>query len=178
MSLMTSQYVFLLDVYTSGEIVPTPEDVTDPNPNWYIQDPVSGEIIYDPTPDQPASGDEGQIVRDTSLVYPGLPPGTVMAKVEGILEGGIRVAGTTQRFSEIYENVDWIEVRTDAPLHKGHVITNIRYRHGEAVGWREEEIKDYPPTSFVVMGLTPVTAPFVGVIEYKGLAQRRDPQAI
>jgi hypothetical protein len=178
MGIMDSKYTMLVDVYTSGAYVPDFEDVTPPtNPGW-TQDPVSGEIIFDPTPDIPDNSDEGTIARDTSLVYKNLPPGTVWANVQGILSGGIRVAGTTQRFSEVYENIDWIQISTDAPLHKGHVISNIRYRKTGSTGWVEEEIKDYPPTSFVVMGMTPVTAPFAGVIEYKGLAQRRDPQGV
>lgn len=179
MGIMDSKYTMLVDVYTSGNMVPDSNDFVTPptNPGW-AQDPVSGEIIFDPTPDDPDNQDEGTIVRDASFIYQNLPPGTVWANIQGVLQGGIRVAGTTQRFSEVYENIDWVQVSTNAPLRKGHILSNIRYRKTGQVGWREEEIKDYPATSFVVMGMTPVTAPFVGVIEYKGLAQRRDPQAV
>lgn len=94
----------------------------------------------------------------------------------GIMDGGIRVAGTTERFSEIYENVDWVKAvfPKNTSITKRDRVTNIR-SHGEVV-WSNEEADGNVPTVFNVMGVTPVLDPFARVLELSVLLQRAEVQ--
>jgi len=95
----------------------------------------------------------------------------------GILEGGIRVAGTTERFGNIYENVDWgkMEFYSGAPITKRSQITNVRNLRGVII-WREEEIEGSPPTIFDVQGVTPIVDAFGNNSENTALVQRHEIQ--
>lgn len=99
----------------------------------------------------------------------------------GILEGGIRVAGTTERFGNIYENVDWakMEFGPGAPISKRSQVTNVRNLKGIII-WREEEMEkvsgQFPPTVFDVQGVTPVVDAFGRQTENSALLQRHEIQ--
>jgi hypothetical protein len=104
---------------------------------------------------------------------------TVQDPDSGAIErnGGIRAAGTTQRFSDIYENVDWaiIQFPASVVLSKYDRVTNISNSKGQLI-WREEEINQAPATVFQVMGSTPVVDPFGNHIENTALLQRAQVQ--
>lgn len=95
----------------------------------------------------------------------------------GILEGGIRVAGTTERFGNIYENVDWgkMEFGPGQPISKRSQVTNVRNLKGVII-WREEEMDGNPPTIFDVQGVTPVVDAFGNHTENTALVQRHEIQ--
>lgn len=101
----------------------------------------------------------------------------VLCFAHGIMEGGIRVAGTTERFSEIYENVDWANMRfgVGEPINKQSQIRNLRDLRGNII-WREEEMVGAPPTIFDVQGVTPVVDPFGRHSENSALLQRHEIQ--
>ena len=108
--------------------------------------------------------------------------GTVLNNISliarGVIDGGIRVAGTTERFSEIYENVDWVKATfpKGVPLTKRDRVTNIRNKRGKELIWREEELDGSPATIFNVMGVTPVLDPFGQLVEQNVLLQRASVQ--
>lgn len=101
----------------------------------------------------------------------------VYCSAHGILEGGIRVAGTTERFSEIYENVDWASMKfgPGEPINKQSQIRNLRDLRGNII-WREEEMAGSPATIFDVQGVTPVVDGFGRYTENSALLQRHEVQ--
>lgn len=96
---------------------------------------------------------------------------TISCIARGILDGGIRVAGTTETWGDTYEAVDWIKLTAQEPLSRREQITNVRNEQGHVL-WVDREVADTPPTSFDVKGSQPVIDPFGNVIEYQTLLQR------
>ncbi|QGH76362.1 hypothetical protein SEA_DAUBENSKI_54 [Streptomyces phage Daubenski] len=136
-----------------------------PGGHWTTQqDPETGDIIRVWVPDEDADepGDQTLVIK---------------CMVRGVTNGGIRVAGTTQRYSEVYENIDWATLvfPRSVTLSKRDRITNVSNGKGEII-WREEEIEGSPPTVFLVMGVTPVVDPFGNHVENTALIQRAQVQ--
>lgn len=143
-----------------------PDDTT-----WeYYQDPDSGAIVRR-WPDNENTLDVNE--RRSGLIIPNVP---LMAR--GVIDGGIRVAGTTERFSETYENVDWVKATfgKHTVISKRDQVTNIRNKRSLELLWREDEISGAPATTFNVMGVTPVFDPFSRLVEYAVLLERSEVQ--
>jgi len=141
------------------------------NPAYYQvkQDPISGEIIRewnDTDPDVPS-----QVAID------------IPCMVEGIIDGGIRVAGTTERWGEHYDNIDWVRMEFPSSyiVTKRDRITNIRNAKTNQAIWVEEETAGtngvMVPTIFEVIGVTPVTDPFGRNGQNLALLQRAEVQS-
>lgn len=123
------------------------------------QDPLTGQIIkvWQPFPDIPTTPDV-----DESIYYANVP-----CVARGIVDGGIRVAGTTERFGDMYENIDFVKMWVPAgiKISKRDRVTNIRDPKGNII-WRDEEYADVlnpDPTEtiarasvFNVNGVTPL----------------------
>jgi len=114
------------------------------------QDPITGEILNDWTAQ---TDDQGTVeTGDDTVILT-----TFECIARGIVDGGIRVAGTTERFGDLYENVDFVKmwVPTHVKITKRDRVTNIRQVKGGTVVWRDEESND-APTIFNVNGVTPL----------------------
>lgn len=131
--------------------IPDAEE-TDTGGTWEsYQDPITGAILnrWVPTDSQSEPLPSGS----TS------PVRTIDCLARGIVDGGIRVAGTTERFGDTYENIDFVKLWTPASVRvtKRDRITNIRAKKGGAVVWIDEEYGDGTrPTVFNVNGVTPL----------------------
>jgi hypothetical protein len=121
-------------------------------------------VRYDP--------DSGEVRKSWTLAKAGVP-----CTFHGILEGGIRVAGTTERFGNIYENIDWakMEFYSGEPISKRSQVTNVRNLRGVII-WREEEMEGAPPTVFDVQGVTPIVDSMGNNSENTALLQRHEVQ--
>lgn len=146
----------------------------DEDSSWeFQQDPDSGAIVKRWKDDPNTFGVNE---RRNGLIVPNVE---LMAR--GIIDGGIRVAGTTERFGNEYQAVDYVKA-TFGPgtsITKRDQVTNIRSKrdiNGPPV-WREEEISGFPPTVFNVMGVTPVFDPFSNLVEYAVLLERAEVQS-
>jgi hypothetical protein len=145
---------------SDGQSTPTSEG------EWRdYQDPITGEIIrkWYPVGDNPATPDDNE----------GVNAGTMPVMARGIIDGGIRVAGTTETWGETYIDIDYVRIEFPASyiLTKRDRITNIRDKKGHIV-WLEEELgpedadsdpdtpKTFRATVFNVKGVTPVIDPF------------------
>lgn len=158
--------------YTMFCEVVKPAGATDTNADgtWVEkQDPETGDIIrvWVPATDDPSTP------VDEATKYANVP-----CVIRGVVDGGIRVAGTTQRFSEIYENVDWARLWFPPfyVITKHDRITNIRDRSTGEIMWKEEEIDGSPATTFSVKGVTPTQGPFGRHIENVALLERTEVQ--
>jgi len=60
---------------------------------------------------------------------------------KGISTSGIQGAATTEKFSEIYENVDWIKLKLPKTTNitKRDQITNIRSKKSRVVIWEKKK---------------------------------------
>ena len=139
----------------------------------YAQDPISGSKtrVWVPEKDSTTSGSS-----DSGNLIPGR---RIKCSARGILEGGIRVTSTTERYSTrgTIETVDYInfEFPPGEVLTRRDRITDIRDANGNLV-WIEEESTD-KPTVFEVTGVTPVTDPFGYHIKNTSLLARADDQS-
>lgn len=150
-----------------------------PNPDEYgewvdSQDPLTGEIVkvWVPTPvdDTGTPEDETITVNEFKCL------------ARGIVDGGIRVAGTTERFGDTYENIDFVKMWVPAStrITKRDRITNIKDSSGR-IRWRDEEFEAGDPdnptlkaTVFNVNGVTPLFDAFNRCVEQFVLLERAE----
>jgi hypothetical protein len=124
------------------------------------QDPLTGDIIKVWKPYAPG---EGPVVPDPAEPGGVNYIGNIPCVARGIVDGGIRVAGTTERFGDTYENIDYVKmwVPANVLITKRDRIINIRDPKGRII-WVDEEFSDpfnlQPPraTEFNVNGVTPL----------------------
>lgn len=156
------------DPYAPGGI-----DVEDYGTWVESQDPLTGEIVrvwkpYEDTPDTPDV--------DESVTF-----GNINCIARGIVDGGIRVAGTTERFGDTYENIDYVKmwVPPHVRISKRDRVTNIRDATGH-IRWVDEEFIDPREVSnpelyatvFNVNGVTPLFNAFNQATEQFVLLER------
>jgi hypothetical protein len=115
--------------------------------------------VYDQTAVQSASGAIERSWNYTS------PIKTIFCQASGIVDGGIRVVGSTERWEEKYQNVEWVHIATDAQITKRQRIGNIMNSQGELL---------FEGVIFEVLGITPILNPFGALVEYDVLAQRAE----
>lgn len=141
-------------------------DVDGSQGHWEtITDPISGAI------------ERVWIVDSDNNPGNGVQKIVVNCMARGITNGGIRVAGTTQRYSNLYENIDWVvmTIPKSVIITKRDRVTEISNSTGEII-WTEEELEGNPATIFLAMGSTPVIDPFGNHIENTCLLQRAEVQ--
>lgn len=123
-----------------------------PEGTWITyQDPVTGEVMNNWTP---GISDDDTTLEDETLLVRAIP-----CLARGIVDGGIRVAGTTERFGDTYENIDYVKLWVPARilLTKRDRITNIREALTGKIVWLDEEYAaGSRPTVFNVNGVTPL----------------------
>lgn len=147
------------------------DETSDPEIVWSsYQDPITGEILNKWVPGE-ADDPSTPTVDESTLVT------TIPCMARGIVDGGIRVAGTTERFGDTYENIDFVKLWTPAHvrLSKRDQVTNIRNKQG--IVWLNEEGFGTPPTVFNVNGVTPLFDAFNKHIENFVLLERTDSNA-
>lgn len=160
------------DVLRQTNINPLTDEVgpTDEAGEWANQqDPDSGEIIriwqaYNQVDNLLTTG------VDETLE-------TFRCQARAIVDGGIRVAGTTERFDSLYDNVDYVQITfpTSVRISRRDRITNIRDRKGNVI-WKEYDQPEEPPTVFNVNGVSHIIAPLIGHTENKALLSRAERQ--
>lgn len=146
----------------------SPDDNPLTEGEWVVtQHPDTGEAIRKWTP-------------NTGIGSPDPQPGQLKSfrcVARGIIDGGIRVAGTTERFGSEYEGVDYVRIQfpPNTPINRRSRITNIRTSKNKIL-WVEEERGDLAPTIFNVVGVTPVVDPFGNHVESVALLERSEVQ--
>jgi hypothetical protein len=153
-----------------GETTPDDETIDMQKYGEWVrnQDPLTNEIIriWVPFPDPPVDNNEEPVVI-----------GTFDCIARGVVDGGIRVAGTTERFGPEYENVDYVHlwVPPYVQINKRDRVTNIRDKYGH-IQWLDEESSTMPDraTVFNVNGVTPTFNAFNRVVEKYIMLERTD----
>lgn len=89
----------------------------------------------------------------------------------GISGGGIRVVGSTERWGDRHEDVEYVKIQTNYNVSKRDRIQNIRTSNG-SLAWEDEGVG----MVFDVVGSTPVLGPFGELIEYDVLVTKAEIQ--
>jgi hypothetical protein len=101
---------------------------------------------------------------------------TVRGYVFPYLDGGVRGAGTTERFGEEYVNLDYLRIKTSVELSKRWRVTNIRNAKTGRVVYQEQIGGD--PTVYQVDGSAPIVNTLTGnVDEWLSTLSRAEVQA-
>jgi hypothetical protein len=82
-----------------------------------------------------------------------------------------------QTFSNKYRNEEMLQVRTSEQVTLREKITNIRDYEGNII-WEELNFPTNTPTVFEVVGTTPMTDPFGGIVGYNSTVKRSENQTI
>lgn len=118
------------------------------------------------------------VTKDSDPDTPDVQPLVFKCIARGIVDGGIRVAGTTERFlpSGIIESADYVRMQFPANIiiSKRDRVYNITNNAGKAI-WVEEEYNG-APTVFEVLGVQPILDPFGNHVENHALLQRAEVQ--
>jgi hypothetical protein len=155
----------------------TPQDESQPGHWEYKQDEDTGAMIrvWVSVPDD--------VIEPPSAVNTpgGMMEGTRFKCIaRGFTDGGIRVAGTTERFSSrgTIDTVDFVTIKFPpfVVLTRRDRVTDIR-NNKNILLWKEEEFDDRP-TVFEVNGVTPIIDPFGNHIENSALLQRAEIQSL
>lgn len=103
---------------------------------------------------------------------------TVPCSAKGIISNSTSSrSGDKQVFSNKYTNDQVLQVRTIEKISFREKITNIRAADGTVI-WEETNFPNNTPTVFEVMGVTPMTEPFGGIIGYNTTIKRSENQLI
>lgn len=131
------------------------------------QDPITLEIIRVWVP------------TDTDPGTAGIQAATFKCIARGIVDGGIRVAGTTERITPqgIIDSADYVQLQfpTSVEISKRDRVYNIKGSNGLLV-WKEEEFNG-AATIFEVLGVTPILDPFGRHMENHALLKRAEVQS-
>lgn len=128
------------------------------------QDPISGEIIenWSYEDDDPETPDS-----DGTSTF------SVPCVARGIVDGGIRVAGSTERVGDFYQAVDWVKLWVPAKtdIRRSDRITNVKWKKGGETVWLDDEGN---PIQFNVNGVVPLFDAFNRPVEKYILMERVD----
>lgn len=154
-------------------------DISEQGKHVVWQNPRTGQLERKWVPLVEGAPDPSDPDADEPQVF------SIPCTFQGIIDGGIRVAGTTERFDKSYDNVDFAKMVIPeyykgkrVVLSKRDRITNVRNRKTGRVIWVEEELDAengvFPATVFDVLGVTPVPLPMTDAVEYHVLLARAD----
>lgn len=150
----------------------------------YRQDPISGamERVWVPESNAAPTTNGTTVMSMSVNTDPSKGPmdgRRIKCSARGILEGGIRVTATTERYSTrgtlAVEDFINFEFPSNEVLTRRDRITDIRNSKGEAI-WIEDESTGLP-TVFEVTGVTPVVDPFGLKTKNFTLLERADDQS-
>lgn len=146
--LTSARYSMICDIISPTDGGGPKPDAAGDQGHWeWKQDEESGAIVQEWVRDNPDTVEiEGVVIKDVPLF------------AEGIVDGGIRVAGTTETFRDEYVAVDWVRAQfpPNVLITRRDRVANIRDKRTGLIQWREDEMYGRPDTMFNVQGVTPV----------------------
>lgn len=102
---------------------------------------------------------------------------TVPCYAKGIISNSTSRSSDKQVIGNSYVNQQIIEIRTESKLNIREKITNVRDTSDNVI-WSELNYPTETPTVFELIGTTPITDPFGGVLGYSSSAKRSENQVI
>lgn len=86
-------------------------------------------------------------------------------------------SGDFQQFNNKYANDQSVAIRTNERISLREKITNIRTQDDEVI-WVELDFPTNTPTVYEVVGTTPMTEPFGGILAFNSMLKRSENQKI
>lgn len=102
---------------------------------------------------------------------------TVPCYAKGIITNSGSRSSDVQTMGTKYSYNQTIEIRTEATITLREKLTNIR-DSADRVIWTELNYPTETPTVFELIGTTPITDPFGGILGYNCSARRSENQVI
>lgn len=103
---------------------------------------------------------------------------TVPCSAKGVVSNSTSSrSGDKQSFSNKYINEQILQLRTTSKIIFSEKITNVRHLDGTII-WEEINFPTNTPTVFEVVGVTPMTEPFGGLVGYNTTVKRSENQVI
>jgi len=102
---------------------------------------------------------------------------TVACYAKGVITRSGSTASDAQTMSNKYTNQQNIEIRSESRITLREKITNIRDSEDRVI-WTELNYPTETPTVFELLGSTPITDPFGGILGYNCSARRSENQVI
>ena len=102
---------------------------------------------------------------------------TIPCYAKGIITNSATRSADKQTLGTTYSNQQMIEIRTESRVNVREKITNIRDASNVVI-WTELNYPTETPTVFELVGNTPITDPFSGILGYNSLAHRSENQQI
>ncbi len=114
--------------------------------------------------------DTGQI-RETWSLYR-----TIACTISPFVSTSFKAQPTNEIFTEEYDKVQYLKMKTAEPLPRDARVTNIRNESDEVI-YKEFELLGHPSTSYNTMGSAAILDPFGSVVQYDTLLQRASDQS-
>lgn len=103
---------------------------------------------------------------------------TITCSAKGVVSNSTSSrSGDKQTFSNKYVNEQMLQLRTTSKIIFSEKITNVRHLDGTVI-WEEINFPTNTPTVFEVIGVTPMTEPFGGLVGYNTTVKRSENQVI
>ena len=102
---------------------------------------------------------------------------TLDCYARGVIQENVNRNLDKQTFGNTYTNSQFIEVRTSERLNQREKIKDIRDANGEII-WYELNYPNNTGTVFEVVGSTPISDPFGGIVGYNAALKRSENQQI
>jgi hypothetical protein len=102
---------------------------------------------------------------------------TLDCYARGVIQENVNRNLDKQTFGNTYINSQFIEVRTSERLNQREKIKDIRDANGEII-WYELNYPNNTGTVFEVVGSTPISDPFGGIVGYNASLKRSENQQI
>lgn len=102
---------------------------------------------------------------------------TINCSVSSFVSTSFKAQPTNEVFSEIYDKVQYLKMKTPMGLSRDVRVTNIRNAETDEVLYKEFELAGQPSTNYNTMGSAPIVDPFGAVIQYDTLLQRASDQS-
>lgn len=102
---------------------------------------------------------------------------SIACTISPFVSTSFKAQPTNEAFTEQYDKIEYIKMKTSMGLPRDVRITNIRNGDSNQVIYKEFELSGQPSTKFNTMGSAAIIDPFGQVIQYDTLLQRASDQS-
>lgn len=114
--------------------------------------------------------DTGQVIYSWTFQQ------TIACTISPFVSTSFKAQPTNEIFTEDYDKVQYLKMKTAQGLARDVRVTNIRSERDEVI-YKEFELSGYPSTNYNTMGSAAILDPFGSVVQYDTLLQRASDQS-
>jgi hypothetical protein len=102
---------------------------------------------------------------------------TISCAISPFVSTSFKAQPTNEVFTELYDKVQYLKMKTSVGLARDVRVTNIRNGVTGEVLYKEFELAGNPATNYNAMGSAALLDPFGAIIQYDTLLQRASDQS-